>query len=165
MRLAEAAAELLRTCSVRGSLIEWAKHKGFEPGAHRRLIIREIESFLASYENVLELFAPPGSARSTYVSRLLPLGISPTTRRRVRTRPTGAAPHGKSLPRSKYDRRLCQEIKVIRRCRSGRHHNLLPRERERHAMPLAYMTGNCAIIRCFVARPGKFPRRCVRVVA
>jgi predicted phage terminase large subunit-like protein len=67
-----AAQELIRRRRVRLSLVEWARHKGFEPAKHHRLIINEIESFLASDEEVLLLFAPPGSAKSTYVSILLP---------------------------------------------------------------------------------------------
>jgi hypothetical protein len=53
-------------------LAEWAKHKGFEPAKHHLLIINEIESFLEGEDEVLLLFAPPGSAKSTYVSVLLP---------------------------------------------------------------------------------------------
>jgi predicted phage terminase large subunit-like protein len=48
---------------------------------HHQLIIDEIESFLASDDDVLLLFAPPGSAKSTYVSVLLPswyLASNPT---------------------------------------------------------------------------------------
>lgn len=71
-RLAEAAEELLRRRRVRRSLAEWARHRGFEPAAHHRLIIREIEAFLDGNDDVLLLFAPPGSAKSTYVSVLLP---------------------------------------------------------------------------------------------
>ena len=67
-----AAEELLRRRSTRRSFAEWAKHRGFEPAAHHRLIINEIESFLESDDEVLLLFAPPGSAKSTYVSVLLP---------------------------------------------------------------------------------------------
>jgi hypothetical protein len=67
-----AAHELIRRRRVRLSLSEWARHKGFEPAKHHLLIINEIESFLASDEEVLLLFAPPGSAKSTYVSILLP---------------------------------------------------------------------------------------------
>jgi hypothetical protein len=67
-----AAEELLKRRSTRRSLTEWAKHKGFEPAKHHLLIIDEIESFLASEDEVLLLFAPPGSAKSTYVSVLLP---------------------------------------------------------------------------------------------
>ena len=42
------------------------------PQAHHKLIISEIESFLEGDDDVLLLFAPPGSAKSTYVSILLP---------------------------------------------------------------------------------------------
>jgi predicted phage terminase large subunit-like protein len=52
--------------------VEWARYRGFEPAAHHQLIIEEIESFLASDDEVLLLFAPPGSAKSTYVSILFP---------------------------------------------------------------------------------------------
>src|SRR6478736_2276221 len=67
-----AAEELLKRRSTRKSFAEWAKHRGFEPAANHRLIINEIESFLESHDEVLLLFAPPGSAKSTYVSVLLP---------------------------------------------------------------------------------------------
>jgi predicted phage terminase large subunit-like protein len=64
--------EWLRRLTVRGSLTEWARFKGFEPAEHHALIIREIEAFLESDDEVLLLFAPPGSAKSTYVSHLFP---------------------------------------------------------------------------------------------
>jgi hypothetical protein len=67
-----AAQELIKRRKVRFSLAEWANHKGFEPAKHHLLIINEIESFLGSEDEVLLLFAPPGSAKSTYVSILLP---------------------------------------------------------------------------------------------
>ena len=67
-----AARELLKRRRIRLGLIDWARHKGFEPAKHHQLIINEIESFLASDDDVLLLFAPPGSAKSTYVSVLLP---------------------------------------------------------------------------------------------
>jgi hypothetical protein len=67
-----AATELLKRRSIRNSLAEWARHKGFEPAPHHQLFIREIEAFLKSEDEVLLLFAPPGSAKSTYVSVLLP---------------------------------------------------------------------------------------------
>jgi hypothetical protein len=69
---ASAAAELLKRRSIRNSLTEWARHKGFEPAPHHQLFITEIEAFLKSEDEVLLLFAPPGSAKSTYVSVLLP---------------------------------------------------------------------------------------------
>lgn len=62
----------LRNRTIRRSFIEWARFKGFEPAEHHRLIIEEIERFLGSDEDVLLLFAPPGSAKSTYVSILFP---------------------------------------------------------------------------------------------
>jgi hypothetical protein len=67
-----AAKEILKRRSTRKSLAEWARHKGFEPAKHHQLIISEIEAFLEGEDDVLLLFAPPGSAKSTYVSILLP---------------------------------------------------------------------------------------------
>src|SRR4029450_9101135 len=69
---ASAATELLKRRSIRNSLTEWARHKGFEPAPHHQLFIREIGAFLKSEDEVLLLFAPPGSAKSTYDSVLLP---------------------------------------------------------------------------------------------
>jgi len=58
---------------VRRSLAAWARHKGFEPAAHHLLIMRELEQFIASDEHdVLLLHAPPGCAKSTYISALFP---------------------------------------------------------------------------------------------
>ncbi len=68
----EAATELLSRRSIRRRLTDWARYRGFEPAAHHRLICNEIEAFLASDDEVLLLFAPPGSAKSTYVSILFP---------------------------------------------------------------------------------------------
>src|ERR1700704_6177202 len=68
----EAARALLQRRTVRRSLAEWGRYKGFEPAPHHQLIIREIEAFLASDDEVLLLFAPPGSAKSTWVSILFP---------------------------------------------------------------------------------------------
>ena len=67
-----AAGELLKRRGIRNSLSEWARYRGFEPAPHHQLFIREIEAFLESNDEVLLLFAPPGSAKSTYVSVLLP---------------------------------------------------------------------------------------------
>jgi len=78
---ASAASELLKRRSIRNSLADWARHKGFEPAPHHQLFIREIEALLKSEDEVLLLFAPPGSAKSTYVSVLLPswyLAANPT---------------------------------------------------------------------------------------
>src|SRR5262245_53837139 len=67
-----AATEILKRRSIRSSLVEWARHRGFEPAPHHRLIIKQIDDFLISDDEVLLLFAPPGSAKSTYVSILFP---------------------------------------------------------------------------------------------
>jgi hypothetical protein len=69
---AEAAAALIERRELRYSLAAWARRKGFEPAKHHQLIISEIETFLEGDDEVLLLFAPPGSAKSTYVSVLLP---------------------------------------------------------------------------------------------
>src|ERR1700704_6048567 len=68
----EAARTLLQRRSIRRRLTDWARYRGFEPASHHRLIINEIEAFLGSDDEVLLLFAPPGSAKSTYVSILFP---------------------------------------------------------------------------------------------
>jgi predicted phage terminase large subunit-like protein len=67
----EAAKELLKRRSIRRSLTEWCRFRGFEPASHHRLIIAEIEAFLDDPAlDVLLLHAPPGSAKSTYISVL-----------------------------------------------------------------------------------------------
>lgn len=69
----EAAKELLNRRSIRRSLTEWCRYKGFEPAAHHQLIINELEAFIVNPDlDVLLLHAPPGSAKSTYVSVLFP---------------------------------------------------------------------------------------------
>ena len=68
----DAAKEVLKRRVIRTSLMEWGRYKGFEPALHHRLICREIDDFLASDDEVLLLFAPPGSAKSTWVSVLFP---------------------------------------------------------------------------------------------
>src|SRR5580765_111199 len=58
---------------ARKSFSEWCRYRGYEPAKHHRIIIAEIEAFLADPNlDVLLLFAPPGSAKSTYVSVLFP---------------------------------------------------------------------------------------------
>ena len=67
-----AARELLNRRLIRRSLTEWARFKGFEPARHHQCIIDNVEAFLANpEEEVLLIFAPPGSAKSTYISHLL----------------------------------------------------------------------------------------------
>jgi predicted phage terminase large subunit-like protein len=70
----EAATEILRRRKIRGSLTEWARFHGFEPAPHQQLIIDEVERFLSpgDTDEVLLVAAPPGSAKSTYISFLTP---------------------------------------------------------------------------------------------
>jgi predicted phage terminase large subunit-like protein len=66
----EAAKELLNRRSIRRSLTEYARLQGFEPAAHHLLIIKELEAIARGETDNLLIFAPPGSAKSTYVSVL-----------------------------------------------------------------------------------------------
>lgn len=69
----EAARELLRRRKVRRSLTDWCQHIGFEPAPHHRIIIKAIEELLRAEDyDTLLIFAPPGSAKSSYVSIALP---------------------------------------------------------------------------------------------
>jgi predicted phage terminase large subunit-like protein len=68
----QAAAELLKRRRIRKHLAHWGRYKGFEPAPHHQLICQEIDAFLDSDDEVLLLFAPPGSAESTWVSVLFP---------------------------------------------------------------------------------------------
>ena len=67
-----AAKEVLKRRTIRQSLIEWGWYKGFEAAPHHRLICDEIDRFLAGDDEVLLLFSPPGSAKSTWLSVLFP---------------------------------------------------------------------------------------------
>jgi predicted phage terminase large subunit-like protein len=68
-----AAKEVLRRRSIRSSLAEWARYKGFEPAPHHLVIIRELEALVFGNEvDVLLFHAPPGSAKSTFISVLFP---------------------------------------------------------------------------------------------
>jgi predicted phage terminase large subunit-like protein len=65
--------ELRRRRTVRKSLTSWCRHIGFDPAPHHKLIIREIEALLTAEDyDTLLIFAPPGSAKSSYVSVALP---------------------------------------------------------------------------------------------
>jgi predicted phage terminase large subunit-like protein len=63
---------LLRRRSVRQSLTEFARSEGFEPAAHHRLLIRELEALERGEFDFLLVEMPPGSAKSTYVNWLFP---------------------------------------------------------------------------------------------
>ena len=68
----EAAKELIRRRSIRRSLTDWARHCGFEPARHHRLLIEELEKVARGENRRLAVFMPPGSAKSTYGSVLFP---------------------------------------------------------------------------------------------
>ena len=67
---ASAARALLRRKAIRGSLTEWCRHCGFEPALHHQLIIQELEALERGEFDRLAVSAPPGSAKTTYVSHL-----------------------------------------------------------------------------------------------
>src|SRR6516164_1843350 len=58
--------------TTRRSLTDWARHCGFEPALHHRLLIRNLERVAAGEIDRLAIFMPPGSAKSTYSSILFP---------------------------------------------------------------------------------------------
>jgi hypothetical protein len=64
--------EIQRRKAIRTSLTEYARFCGFEPAAHHKLIINELEAVARGENDNLLIFAPPGSAKSTYVSILFP---------------------------------------------------------------------------------------------
>jgi hypothetical protein len=63
-----------RKCQT--SLLEWSKvcvkDYGFKPARHHKLIIEYLEKIISGEIDRLMIFAPPGSAKSTYTSELLP---------------------------------------------------------------------------------------------
>jgi hypothetical protein len=67
-----AARELQTRRTIRRSLTEWCRLCGFEPAAHHRLIIEELEAVARGEYDRLAIFLPPGSAKSTYASVLFP---------------------------------------------------------------------------------------------
>lgn len=62
--------------AIRGQLAEWARFAlapmGFEPAAHHRLLVDELERVASGGSDRLMLLLPPGSAKSTYASLLFP---------------------------------------------------------------------------------------------
>jgi hypothetical protein len=71
-RRTEAARILLDRRLIRRSLAAWSRHCGFEPAAHHRLIISELEALERGEFDRLAVSAPPGAAKTTYVSHLFP---------------------------------------------------------------------------------------------
>ena len=68
----DAAKELLKRRSIRRSLTEYSRYKGFEPAQHHKLLIAELEKVARRETRRLAVFMPPGSAKSTYASILFP---------------------------------------------------------------------------------------------
>jgi hypothetical protein len=58
--------------TIRRRLTEWARHCGFEPALHHRLLIHNLERIASGEIDRLAVFMPPGSAKSTYSSILFP---------------------------------------------------------------------------------------------
>jgi predicted phage terminase large subunit-like protein len=61
---------------VRSSFLAWCEHAlepfGQSPARHHRLIIRELEALTRGDTDRLMLFLPPGSAKTTYATKLFP---------------------------------------------------------------------------------------------
>ena len=76
MTLDEAARELLQRRELRSSLLAWSTFAlsplSHTPARHHRLIIRELETLTHGDNDRLMILAPPGSAKSTYVSTIFP---------------------------------------------------------------------------------------------
>ena len=76
MTPAAAAAELLRRRGLRGSLSGWCSHAlaplGQAPARHHMAILQKLEALSRGDIDRLMILAPPGSAKSTYVSTLFP---------------------------------------------------------------------------------------------
>ena len=72
----EARRERALRLAIRGRLTDWAcfalAPMGFEPAAHHRLLIDELEQVASGDNDRLMLLLPPGSAKSTYASLLFP---------------------------------------------------------------------------------------------
>ena len=72
MSLETLAQELYRRRQVRQSLTELARHLGFEPAKHHRLLISKLEGVASGEIKRLAVFMPPGAGKSFYCSYLFP---------------------------------------------------------------------------------------------
>jgi predicted phage terminase large subunit-like protein len=61
-----------RSLAIRRDLTEWCRFCGYEPAAHHRLLITELEKVARGETPRLAVSMPPGSAKSTYASILFP---------------------------------------------------------------------------------------------
>jgi predicted phage terminase large subunit-like protein len=64
--------EKKRRLVCRRDLTEFSRSVGYEPAAHHRLLIGELEALERGETETLLVFMPPGSAKSTYVNMLFP---------------------------------------------------------------------------------------------
>ena len=64
--------ETAKRKSIRRSLTDWCRLCGFEPARHHRLLIEKLEAVASGDIRRLAVFMPPGSAKSTYASKLFP---------------------------------------------------------------------------------------------
>src|ERR1700679_488437 len=71
-----AAAELLNRRKARSEFVAWCRLCGYEPARHHLMIIEELQKAVERYKEGLStsliLMLPPGSAKSTYTSKLFP---------------------------------------------------------------------------------------------
>lgn len=69
-------AEYARRRRIQTSMVEWSRACGFEPALHHRLIIKRLEEVVEATKRgestFTMFFLPPGSAKSTYTSKLFP---------------------------------------------------------------------------------------------
>jgi predicted phage terminase large subunit-like protein len=83
--ISPAKQEFLKRLEARGSFLEWCRLAGYEPATHHRLIIGELEQLVNNLFKALVrgseieteplrlmVMTPPGSAKSTYISKLFP---------------------------------------------------------------------------------------------
>jgi len=63
---------LLDRRTKRRSLTAWARHCGYEPARHHKLIISRLEAVARGEIRRLMIIAPPGSSKSTFASILFP---------------------------------------------------------------------------------------------
>jgi predicted phage terminase large subunit-like protein len=66
------AQELYQRRQIRQSLTELARHVGFEPAKHQRLLIAKLEAVARGEIKRLAVFMPPGAGKSFYSSYLFP---------------------------------------------------------------------------------------------
>ena len=70
-----AALELLRRRRARRSLTDFSLEAGYWPARHHLYLIDQLERVSRGECKRLMVFAPPGSAKSTYTSILFPVWL------------------------------------------------------------------------------------------